>query len=154
MPVSDTISCTARRTVSGDPTSAVPLAMRASSVSESRGRLLKVASLTYAALLIVFSLVRSPVLACVVLLCIGFAMIITNALCNALLQHLVPDHLRGRMMATYSFIVVGVSQVLGSLVAGSIARAFGVSFAIGGAAVIMLGYAYYAFYRRPELRAL
>jgi len=120
----------------------------------SRGRLLLVASMTYAALLIIFSLVRSPLLACLLLLCIGFAMIVNNALCNALLQHLVPDHLRGRMMATYSFVVVGVSQVLGSLVAGAIAHAFGVSFAIGGAAAIMLGYAYYAFYRRPELRAL
>ena len=120
----------------------------------SRGKLLKIASFTFPSLLIVFSLVRTPVLACLLLLGIGFAMIINNALCNALLQHLVPDHLRGRMMATYSFVVVGVSQVLGSLVAGTIAHTFGVSFAIGGAAAIMLAYAYFAFYRRLELRAL
>ena len=112
------------------------------------------ASFSFATLLIVFSLVRNPVLACIVLLGIGVAMIVNNALCNALLQHLVPDHLRGRMMATYSFVVVGVSQVLGSLVAGGIARAFGVSVAIGGAAAVMLGYAYHAFYRRRELIAL
>ena len=111
----------------------------------SRGRLLSVASIVFAVLLILFALARSPVLACVLLLGVGFSMIVNNALCNALLQHLVPDHLRGRMMATYSFVVVGVSQVLGSLVAGGIARAFGVSFAIGGAAAIMLGYAYVAF---------
>lgn len=120
----------------------------------SRGRLLLFASFTFASLLIVFSLVRNPVFACIVLLGIGFAMIVNNALCNALLQHLVPDHLRGRMMATYSFVVVGVSQVVGSLVAGGIARAFGVSVAIGGAAAVMLGYAYHAFYRRRELLAL
>jgi MFS family permease len=120
----------------------------------SRGAMLSVASLVFAALLILFSLARSPVLACVLLLGVGFSMIVNNALCNAMLQHLVPDHLRGRMMAAYSFVVVGVSQVLGSLLAGSVARAFGVSFAIGGGAAVMLIYAWIAFYRRPELRAL
>ena len=120
----------------------------------SRGRLLSIASVIFPVLLIVFSLVRSPIIACIVLLGIGFSMIVNNALCNAMLQHLVPDHLRGRIMAAYSFVVVGVSQVLGSLVAGGIAHALGVSFAIGGAAAVMLGYTYYAFFRTPELRAL
>ena len=120
----------------------------------SRGRILSVASITFPVLLIVFALVRNPVLACIVLLGIGFSMIVNNALCNAMLQHLVPDHLRGRMMAAYSFVVVGVSQVLGSLVAGGIARAFGVSVAIGGGALVMLVYGYVAFFRHSELRAL
>jgi MFS family permease len=120
----------------------------------SRGRLLSVASLVFAGLLIGFSVVRSPVMACLLLLCIGFAMIVNNALCNAMLQHLVPDHLRGRMMAAYSFVVVGVSQVIGSFIAGNLAHALGVSAAIGGTAAVMLAYAWYAFFRRTELRAL
>jgi MFS family permease len=120
----------------------------------ARGRMLSVASIAFATLLVLFSLVRSPILACIVLLGIGCSMIVNNALCNSMLQHLVPDHLRGRMMAAYSFVVVGVSQVLGSLLAGSVARVFGVSFAVGGGAVVMLAYGYVAFYRRPELRAL
>lgn len=120
----------------------------------SRGRLLSIASMSFAGLLIAFAFVRNPIIACLLLLGIGFAMIVNNALCNAMLQHLVPDHLRGRMMAAYSLVVVGVSQVVGSFVAGSLAHAFGVPVAIGGTATVMLAYAWYAFHRRPDLRAL
>jgi MFS family permease len=81
-------------------------------------------------------------------------MIVNNALCNAMLQHLVPDHLRGRLMAAYSLVVVGVSQVFGSFTAGWLAESLGVTVAIGGTATVMLAYSWYAFFRRPELRAL
>jgi MFS family permease len=81
-------------------------------------------------------------------------MILNNALANSTLQHLVPNELRGRLMAAYSFVVVGLSQVVGSVLAGSVAHAIGTSWAIGGGAVIMLLYAYQAFIRRPELRAV
>jgi MFS family permease len=120
----------------------------------SRGRLLSVASVAFATLLIAFALTTSPVLACIFLLGAGFSMIVNNALCNSLLQYLVPDHLRGRLMATYSFVVVGVSQVLGSFIAGTMANVVGVATAIAGGALVMLGYAYVAFYRRADLRAL
>jgi MFS family permease len=62
-----------------------------------------------------------------------------------MLQHLVPDELRGRIMAAYSFIVVGLSQVAGSFIAGAVARAFGVAWAIGGGGTLMLLYALWAF---------
>ena len=110
--------------------------------------------MTYAALLIAFSLVRSPRLAYPVLLGTGFTMILNGALSNALLQHLVPDELRGRLMAVYSLIVVGLAQVFGAFAAGAIARAVGVDWAIGGGAVIMLAYAVWAQVKYPELREL
>ncbi len=116
-----------------------------------RGQLLRTASFAYAALLIVFAIVRWPVLTCALLLGVGFAMIVNNALSNALLQHLVPDEMRGRLMAAYSLAVVGLSQVLGSFAAGAVARVFGVDWAIGGAAAVMLAYAVHAYRRRPEL---
>jgi MFS family permease len=81
-------------------------------------------------------------------------MIVNNATANSTLQHLVPNELRGRIMAAYSFVVVGLSTVVGSLISGSIAHALGVSWAIGGGAVIMLGYGYWAFERRTELRSI
>jgi MFS family permease len=67
-----------------------------------------------------------------------------------MLQHLVPDDLRGRVMAAYSFVVVGLSAVVGSFVAGTVARAFGVAWAIGGGGAIMLGYALGAFRTWPQ----
>ena len=40
----------------------------------------------------------------------GFTMIVTNALTNGLLQSIVPDDLRGRVMAAYTFVFVGAFQ--------------------------------------------
>jgi hypothetical protein len=67
-------------------------------------------------------------------------------------------------MAAYSFVVVGLSSVLGSLIAGTLARAIdvhsttasratGVSWVIGGGAAIMLAYGFFVFERRPNLRS-
>jgi MFS family permease len=120
----------------------------------SRGKLLSVATLTFASLVIAFSFSRNIWLACAVLLATGFAMIVNNALSNAMLQHLVPDQMRGRLMSAYSLVVVGVSQVFGSFMAGALAESLGVTVAIAGTAAIMLLYSWYAFFRRPELRAL
>jgi MFS family permease len=119
-----------------------------------RTQLLSYASYVFATLLIAFSLVRNATFAYPILLGVGFTMILNNAVANSTLQHLVPNELRGRLMAAYSFLVVGLSQVLGSIIAGSVAHAIGVSWAIGGGALIMLVYAYWAFERRPELRAV
>jgi MFS family permease len=117
-------------------------------------RLLSSASYAFAGLLVVFSLVQSAVIAYPILLAIGFMMIVNNATANTTLQHLVPNELRGRLMAAYSFIVVGLSSVVGSILAGSIAHAIGVQWAIGGGGAIMFAYAYWAFERRPELRSI
>lgn len=119
-----------------------------------RGVVLTVASFAYAGLLVLFSLVRSATFAYPILFCVGCAMIATNAVANATLQHLVPNELRGRMMAAYSFINVGLSSVLGSVIAGSVAHVVGVSWAVGGGGAILLGFAYWVFRKRPELRAV
>jgi MFS family permease len=119
-----------------------------------RGVVLSVASFSYAALLVIFSLVRSAALAYPVLFCVGFAMIATNAVANATLQHLVPNALRGRMMAAYSFINVGLSSVVGSLIAGSVAHVIGASWAVGGGGAILLVFSFWVYRTRPQLRAV
>src|SRR5207248_2672808 len=81
--------------------------------------------------LLVFSLTRSAPIAYPVLFGVGFMMILNNALCNSAVQRLVPNALRGRIMAAYSFVVVGLSTALGSFVAGSVAHVIGVPWAIG-----------------------
>jgi MFS family permease len=116
--------------------------------------MLRFASYSFPLLLIAFSLARSAAFAYPILLGVGFTMILNNATANATLQHIVPNELRGRMMAAYSFIVVGLSSVVGSLIGGSVAHAIGVSWAIGGAAFIMLVYAYRAFERNADLQAI
>jgi MFS family permease len=129
---------------------AVWLAGRAD-LEVGRGRLLARSSFAFAALLTAFPFVRLPHVAYIFLLAIGFTMIVTNAVSNAMLQHMVPDEMRGRIMAAYSFIVVGLSQTVGAFGAGAVAKLVGVSWAIGGSAAAMLLYALWAFRRTPEL---
>jgi predicted MFS family arabinose efflux permease len=118
----------------------------------SRARMLATSSFAFAALLVLFSLVRSPLVAWPVLLLAGFTMILNGALANGMLQSIVPDELRGRLMAAYSFVVIGMSQVVGSFLGGLVARAAGVGWAIGAGGALMLAYAGWAFWRSPTLR--
>jgi MFS family permease len=86
-----------------------------------------------------------------VLFAAGASMIVNGAVSNTVLQHSVPDRLRGRLMAAYSFVVVGLAQTVGSFTAGVVAHAFGVQWAIAIGASVMLGYGAYVF-RRPPFR--
>jgi MFS family permease len=122
-------------------------------LERGRGQLLAQTSFAFASLLIAFSFVRNPHVAYGFLFAIGFTMIVNNAVSNALLQHIVPDEMRGRIMAAYAFIVVGLSQTVGAFGAGAVAKIVGVQWAIGGAAAVMLAYAIWAFRRLSELTA-
>jgi MFS family permease len=116
-----------------------------------RGRLLAWSSAAFGAALLGFSFVRSQGWAQPVLLLCGVTMILHSALANGMLQLLVPDAMRGRLMAAYSFVVVGVSQVAGNLGAGTVAKAIGADWAIGTGAVVMLAYSAWVFRRHPDL---
>ncbi|PYP77484.1 MAG: MFS transporter [Gemmatimonadetes bacterium] len=120
----------------------------------SRMRLLTVASMLWPALLMTFSFTRVPLVGYVLLLAIGCVMILNGAISNGLLQNIVPDELRGRIMAAYGLVVVGLSQVVGAFTGGVIAHAVGVATAIFATALLMAGYGVWAFFQRPELRRL
>jgi MFS family permease len=120
----------------------------------SRTKLLIVASMVWPVLLIAFAFCRIPWLGYLLLLGIGATMILNGAISNGLLQSVVPNELRGRIMAAYGLVVVGLAQVVGAFSAGVVADVLGVSTAIGIAAAIMLAYGLHAFFRRPELRTL
>jgi MFS family permease len=119
-----------------------------------KGRVLVVSSVGYSVLLILFSMVTNVNAANILLLFVGCALIVFNAVTNHALQLLVPEEYRGRLMALYALVVVGLSQVAGSLAAGAVAKVIGVGWAIGGAAAITLAYCVWTFRRAPELAEL
>ena len=119
-----------------------------------RGRLLRVSSLALPVILIAFSFVERPLLAYPVLLLAGAMMILNSALANGILQSLVDDAYRGRLMAVYSFVVVGLGEVVGSGLSGPIADRVGADWTIRGAAILMGAYVAWAYWRRRELRKL
>jgi MFS family permease len=120
----------------------------------SRLRLLMVASMVWPALLMVFSFTRVPWVGYSLLLVIGCVMILNGAISNGLLQGIVPDAFRGRIMAAYGLVVVGLAQVVGAFTGGVIAHAVGVATAIFATGLLMAGYGIWAFFQRPELRGL
>ncbi len=122
--------------------------------SRARGRTWESGTRAYALLLVLFGLVPWPWLAYPALLATGFAMIVSGALANGMLQSLVPDEMRGRLMAAYSFVVVGLSQAVGSLIAGTVAERWGDQLAISGTAAVILAYCVMAFRKSPDLREL
>jgi MFS family permease len=129
------------------------LAIAAQAGRQAGSRTLRAASFAFPVVLLVLSSVTNHRIAYLLLFLAGVSMIVNGAVSNALLQQIVPDALRGRLMAAYSFVVVGLAQTVGSFFAGVVARSFGVQWAIALGAAIMLTYALFAFRKPPLGRA-
>lgn len=102
-----------------------------------KGRVLIGAALAFPLLLLAFALTRTPWLAYALLLLTGMAMIMFNSLSNGVLQLLVDERYRGRLMAFYSLVFVGLSQAVGALALGALARMLGGGPAIALCALVL-----------------
>jgi MFS family permease len=102
------------------------------------GRWVALAAAGFGISLVLFSLSRSFWLSAALLLPVGFCMIIEMASSNTLIQSLVSDALRGRVMAVYSMMFMGMAP-FGSLLAGTLAHSLGApsTVALGGIACIV-----------------
>jgi MFS family permease len=81
-------------------------------------------SLVCGAGLVFFSLSQVFWISAGILLFVGFAATVQMAATNTIVQSRVPDELRGRVMAVYATMFMGV-QPIGSLIAGGIAKHIG-----------------------------
>ncbi|MGC1268034.1 MAG: MFS transporter [Candidatus Acidiferrum sp.] len=80
--------------------------------------------------LVAFSQSKIFWLSMTVLVVIGFCATVQMAATNTTLQNRVPDHLRGRIMAVYATMFMGI-QPIGSLVAGGVAKKIGAPLTLG-----------------------
>lgn len=88
------------------------------------------ATSTVAALgLVAFSQSKLFWLSMVVLLFVGFSATVQMAATNTTLQNRVPDQLRGRIMAVYATMFMGI-QPIGSLIAGGVAKRIGAPYTL------------------------
>jgi MFS family permease len=103
------------------------------------GRWVAVSSAGFGIGLILFSLSRSFWLSAALLVPVGLSMMIQMASSNTLVQAMVPDALRGRVMAVYSMMFMGMAP-FGALLAGALAQRLGAPQTVGlGGAVCVLG---------------
>jgi MFS family permease len=88
--------------------------------------------------LICFSISTSFWLSAVLLLPAGYSMMLQMACSNTLIQTMVPDHLRGRVMAVYSMMFMGMAP-FGAFFGGALAERIGapITITLGGAACVL-----------------
>jgi MFS family permease len=115
------------------------------------GRWVAASAVGFGVSLIAFSFSRSLWLSAALLVPAGFFMMVEMAASNTLIQSMVPDRLRGRVMAVYSMMFMGMAP-LGALMAGSLAAPLGApaTVALGGTVCIAGGLAFGS--RLPSLR--
>ena len=105
----------------------------------------------FGASLILFAFSRNLLLSELLLIPIGFAMMIEMGSSNTLIQSMVPDRLRGRVMSVYSMMFMGMAP-LGSLLAGTAANRFGAPLTVAGGGVICAAAAGVFWFWLPQIR--
>ena len=103
------------------------------------------AAFGFGLMLVLFSMSRHFWLSALLLVPTGFCLVTAMASSNTLIQSMVPDHLRGRVMSVYSMMFMGMAP-LGALGAGTVAARLGapLTVAIGGVASMVGAAAFYA----------
>jgi MFS family permease len=105
----------------------------------------------FALSLMLFALSRNFWLSAALLLPVGFCMMLQMASSNTLIQAMVPDSLRGRVMAVYSMMFMGMAP-FGALLGGALADRIGAPFTVGLGAVAGLGGAVWFGITLPKVR--
>src|SRR5205823_6141215 len=117
------------------------------------GRVIVIAGMVFGGALIVFAFSKLLWISMMTMVLMGFAMISFFASCNTILQTVLEDRMRGRVMSFFGMAFMGMMP-FGSLLAGALAARIGPSttVALCGAATILAG-AIFAF-KLPTLRRL
>ena len=119
-------------------------------VGARKGGAITAGSLTFPFLLLAFAFCRSYAGSILILVAVGFAFVLQNAPANSLLQQLVPDHLRGRVMALYVSLFLGLMRI-GSLLLGGLASMTSAPVALAALAAAGLLVGLWVRFRYPEL---
>lgn len=116
------------------------------------GRSIALAATVLGVSLVAFSFAQQLWLAMALLIPVGYAMMTQMAASNTLIQSMVPDELRGRVMALYAMMFMGMAPI-GALLAGVLAERIGAAptVAVGGVFCALGGL--FLFWRLPDLRA-
>lgn len=109
--------------------------------------------LGFAVCLIVFSLSQNLTVSLIFLFALGFAIVISVAVTNTLLQKLVTDEMRGRVMSMFMFSFLGAMPV-GNLIAGAASHRFGVQRTLAAGGLIIAVFASIVTLSSPKLRQL
>lgn len=115
-------------------------------------RVINVGSLAAGIGLTVFSLSPSLALAAIALTAVGFGVIVTGAGTNTLLQSLVEERLRGRVISLYMMAFLGTMPV-GGFVVGWLTEQFGPQPSLAAYGLVSIASALMLWRRQPAIAA-
>ncbi|MDA0329393.1 MAG: MFS transporter [Gemmatimonadetes bacterium] len=117
------------------------------------GRLIAVSTAVFSVTLIGFALSRNLVMSLILLAVTGVAIMLCTASINTVLQTLVKEEMRGRVMALYTMAFVGMTPI-GGLAGGAIADRVGAPIAVVAGGLGSLVLAIWFWRRLPDLREI
>jgi len=94
------------------------------------GKVIIFTMLLFGSALIAFSFSEALFISLLLMLFTGFGMIVSMASCNTLLQTIVEEEKRGRVMSLYATAFMGMAPI-GSMLASSVAELIGVRYTLG-----------------------
>jgi MFS family permease len=118
-----------------------------------KGKLWSYGSIVLPFSMIFFAFMRWIPLSLFSVTVVGLSFMLTVNTTNALVQAQIPDHLRGRVMGIYTLVFFG-GMPLGSLLTGVMANYIGETQSVIVSAVILAVFAFFIWFRRPELREM
>jgi predicted MFS family arabinose efflux permease len=118
---------------------------------KARGKLWMAGALVMPVMLFIFAFIRWLPLSLATLVGIGWGFMMVTNNSQAIVQSLVSDNLRGRVMGVYTLVFFG-SMPIGSLLAGTVAEKFGepVTVMLAGGMMIILAIVAWWFF--PDIR--
>jgi MFS family permease len=120
---------------------------------KAKGKLLTLGSLAFPLFVLLFAEVRWLPLSLLTLVGVGWGFMVLFNLANTLIQTLVPDELRGRVVSIYTLGFFGLMP-LGALLAGWAAELIGEPNTVFLSALFSLGFSVWLWWRVPQLRRL
>jgi len=115
------------------------------------GRWVAIACGGFGVSLILFAFSQRFWLSAALLLPVGFCMMLQMSSSNTLIQSMVPDELRGRVMAVYSMMFMGMAP-FGAFLGGALADKLGAPITVSMGAVACIGGAAIFWMRLPQIR--
>jgi MFS family permease len=107
----------------------------------------------FAVCLICFSLSTRIGVSLIFLFALGFGIVCSVAVSNTLLQKLVTDEMRGRVMSMFMLSFIGAMPI-GNLIAGAASHRFGVQHTLATGGLIIAVFVVIVTVRSPKLREL
>ena len=114
-------------------------------------RLVGWASVGFGVSLALFAFSRWFWLSFLLLIPVGYSQMLQLACSNTLIQTMVPDRLRGRVMAIYSMMFMGMAP-FGALLAGALADRLGAPLTVAAGGMVCLGGAFLYRMHLPAIR--